>query len=1781
MRSSFIYSLLISCSFVVNPCQIEAQEVITKFSNKVNGQVRAIAVDETNDLVYLGGHFTRAGNFASYGGVLNTTDGLVSGDLFPNREVYTSYPDGSGGYYIGGNFTKIGNEQRTYLAHIDASGALTDFAADLDLSERIRAMQVYNGVLYLGGAFTAFKTSRESGGVAIDLIESKNFDKQFPKINGTVYSSVPDGAGGLYIGGSFSHVGDKERGNLAHIGADGTVTDWNPSANNEVRAMAISGSKLYVGGRFSSIGGQTRSSLASIDLATGEATNWNPTVDPPGSYVYSLVISDGTVYVGGDFVFVDGQIREYLAAVDITSGSVTAWTPNASNVVFSMVQEGSSLYVGGGFTSIGGLPRSYLAEIDLTSGNPTAWNPSPNNVVRSLAVSGSSVYVGGNFTSIGGQVRNKLAEIDSSLGNASNWDPNLGSSGTVFSIKRIGDLIYVGGDFKNVGGLERNNIAALDAFSGSVSAWNPNANNDVNNLNTYGDDIFIGGSFRTISGEIRNRLMAIDLATENVIDWNPNSNAQVETLAITGSNVYVGGFFSKIGGQARNRIAAVDVTSGSPTSWDPDANDVVNSLEVSGTNVYAGGSFTSIGGQTRNRIAALDATAGLATPWNPNANNLVYKLTISGSTVYVGGVFSNIGGQARNNIAAIDLTSGSATSWNPNATGGRVYSMAISGGLMYVGGTFTNIGGQSRTRIAAVDISTGNVTPWSPEANSNVLTLSTSGSTVYAGGNFKILGGQDRNNAAAFDLQTGELTSWNPNADDGIFTLDVSGGVVYAGGQFTNIGGQSRFFLAALDPSTGNATAWDPNPNNPVESIDISGNTVYAAGYFTNIGGQARSFLAALDAITGNATVWNPNPNSNVFSVVEDGDEIYIGGNFFTVGGQSRSFIAALDVSSGNATSWNPGANGTIRSIQAMGGVVYIGGSFSNIGGQSRNRIAAVDAATGVTTSWNPNANNSVWSLSLGANTVYVGGDFTSIGGATRNRLAAINTFTGNATSWNPNLNDRVRAIASSGSAIFVGGEFDRKNFEHIGQFVGLTPSKLDQTITFNPLPNKTYGDADFALTGSSDSGLPLSYSSSNASVATITGSTVTIIGAGTTAITASQAGDDTFNRAAEVDQLLTVITADITVTADVQSKTYGENDPSLTYQITSGALVGGDSFSGGLSRDAGEDAVVYSINQNTLTAGSNYTITYEAAEFTINPADITVSADIQSKVYGESDPTLTYQVTSGALVGGDAFTGELSRIAGEDVGSYTIQQSTLTAGANYSLTYEEADLTISTSALTVTADALSKTYGEDDPTLTYQLTSGALVGTDAFTGELSRNIGENVGAYAINQNTLTAGSNYAITYETADFTIDKAALTVTADALSKSYGDIDPSLTYQLTSGTLLGDDSFSGELSREAGEDVGTYAITQNTLTAGSNYAIAFEPADLTINAAGLTVTADAQSKTYGDSDPSLTFQLSAGALLGDDTFMGELSREAGEDAGSYEINQNTLTAGANYTITYESADLVINKASLTYTAFDGQFNRGEVLPKLAYDVSGFIAGETEEAVVDEVPMISTTAISNSSRGAYPISFSGGADDNYDFIFIDGEMKVTGPVYDLPSSLDFEDQLVGESQTIQLNLVNYGDGAWDISDFSSTAEVYAVDLSTVQIEEGASAVLNLTFTPTEGLLYEGELVISSNNGEDRIALTGEGLVVSAISDEQLVGKVIIAYPNPVANNLNIDLSNAPVDNYDISLVNGSGVTVKTISGYSQATLALDISKFEQGFYLVHIASEQGRATRRVLIQR
>jgi len=205
--------------------------------------------------------------------------------------------------------------------------------------------------------------------------------------------------------------------------------------------------------------------------------------------------------------------------------------------------------------------------------------------------------------------------------------------------------------------------------------------------------------------------------------------------------------------------------------------------------------------------------------------------------------------------------------------------------------------------------------------------------------------------------------------------------------------------------------------------------------------------------------------------------------------------------------------------------------------------------------------------------------------------------------------------IVGGGSAVITASQSGNNNYAAATNVTQpLTVNPLTQTITFNPLSSVNLSAAPFALIATASSGLPVSYQSSNTSVATISGNTVTLVGGGITTITASQAGNNNYNAATNVAQSLTVIaklsqTISFTAIPDV---TIGDSPITLSAFATSGLPV---TFNSIITPAAltGNTFMIILPGRNTITADQSGNTTYFAAppvsrSFCINPAQPSVA---------------------------------------------------------------------------------------------------------------------------------------------------------------------------------------------------------------------------------------------------------------------------------------------------------------------------------------------------------------------------------------------------------------------------------------------------------------------------------------------------------------------------------------------------------------------------------------------
>ena len=386
-----------------------------------------------------------------------------------------------------------------------------------------------------------------------------------------------------------------------------------------------------------------------------------------------------------------------------------------------------------------------------------------------------------------------------------------------------------------------------------------------------------------------------------------------------------------------------------------------------------------------------------------------------------------------------------------------------------------------------------------------------------------------------------------------------------------------------------------------------------------------------------------------------------------------------------------------------------------------------------------------------------------------------------------------------------------------------------------------------------------------------------------------------------------TVAKAALTITANTQSKTYGSTQASPVTGSTAftptglqnGETVGTVTLtygSGGLSATdaAGATSTITpsAASGGTFTA-ANYAITYAPGVLTVNPAALTVTANADSKTYGRiktyGSGSNAYTITAGTLQNNDAAStvtisdtdgGGLATATAGGIYHLTPSALVFTTGsaANYAITYATGLLSVNQSALTVTANPETKTYGSmktyANGSSAYSITAGTLQNSDAVsTVTITDTDGGGLataaagGIYHLTPSALvfTTGSaaNYAITYATGLLSVNQAALTITANADSKTYGSVKTygsgSNAYTITAGTLQNSDAVStvtitdtdgGGLATAAAG--GIYHLTPSALvfTTGSaaNYAITYAPGLLSVSAYILAVADAGQTVELG---------------------------------------------------------------------------------------------------------------------------------------------------------------------------------------------------------------------------------------------------------------------------------------------------------------------------------------------
>ena len=341
-----------------------------------------------------------------------------------------------------------------------------------------------------------------------------------------------------------------------------------------------------------------------------------------------------------------------------------------------------------------------------------------------------------------------------------------------------------------------------------------------------------------------------------------------------------------------------------------------------------------------------------------------------------------------------------------------------------------------------------------------------------------------------------------------------------------------------------------------------------------------------------------------------------------------------------------------------------------------------------------------------------------------------------------------------------------------------LNVNQADQTITFPAPGTKTYGDPDFNLGATASSGLLVSYSSDNPAVATISGATVHITGAGTAVITASQAGNFLYYSAIDVTATLTVNKADQTITfGAIVPRTYG--DPDFIVPATSSS-----SLNITFTSDNSNVALITGSLIHIVNAGTAIITASQPGDQNYNPApDVSQTLTIDKAgqvitfpaiapiVYGVASFNAGASSTSGLTITYSSDNTSVAEVISGKIHIRSAGSSNIIASQAGNNNFSPAEdkmviITVTKAHLTITADNKSKPYLSANPALTFTCSgfvygeTVAVLDTPPLAGTVA--VADSpAGDYVI---TISGGNDncYDITYVTGILSITMIPQTIT-----------------------------------------------------------------------------------------------------------------------------------------------------------------------------------------------------------------------------------------------------------------------------------------------------------------------------------------------------------------------------------------------------------------------------------
>jgi len=649
---------------------------------KVSGEVHVIVADGSGGW-FLGGRIVAVGDVPRFGLAHIRSDFTLDGWHADVEGVVDALALDGTKLIVGGTFTKIGGVSRRSLAVVDAtSGTVQPWDPSLagvsGADPSVTSIAVGNAAWFVAGAFDHTLGAARAGLAS------------YQRSNGalTSWDPAPDGAvdrvlvqgDTVFVCGQFSQISGQARDKLAGLDANSAAATSlsltfgisfliHPPVR--VTNMVLAGRTLYLRGAFDSIDGYGFNAAAAVDAYNGGLRPWAAGFPSAFTLVGARLLLGYLTFTGRGGA---------VAWIDTTADATRlGFGPEYNESVLALAGDASTVLVGGRFSGTNWPDRNRLAAVDVVSGALGAWTADADNNIIAMAAGGGRVYFSGIFGNVNGQPHYLVAAVDEATGALTSFDPQ--NDNYVMSMASDGTTIFMGGTFSQMAGQPRQRLAAFDAATGALLPWTASADNEVDALAIHGSTLYVGGYFAQLDGEACPGIGALDLATGARRPWTPGiaidlvgPAPNVRAIAAADGHVFAGGMFDTIGGARRRNVAALDSVSASALTWgSAGANGPVFAIGLDSAAVYVGGEFDSVGTQSRSGLAAFDRATGACLGWDPHPDRRVLAIQPVDTTIWVGGDFAIIGGTLHSGLAGLARATPGGSSPTPPPVSSAVW----------------------------------------------------------------------------------------------------------------------------------------------------------------------------------------------------------------------------------------------------------------------------------------------------------------------------------------------------------------------------------------------------------------------------------------------------------------------------------------------------------------------------------------------------------------------------------------------------------------------------------------------------------------------------------------------------------------------------------------------------------------------------------------------------------------------------------------------------------------------------------------------------------------------------------------------------------------------------------------------------------------------------------------------------------------------------------------------------------------------------------------------------